>query len=108
MTARKTRALLALVVLMGILIIVGLVVVVATVSKRMTSAMPSGVATTSLAAFGSADLPIPAGCEVVETVTSADRLILRLGRGDRCNEMLVVDLATGRLLGRLNLVPATQ
>ena len=103
---RSTKALLGLVIAMGVLIIIGLVVVIATVSKRMSPSSPS--ASTLLATFGSTDVPVPAGCQVVETVPAADRLILRLGTGERCNQIIIVELATGRPLGRLNLVPAPQ
>ena len=100
---RHTRTLLALVIVMGVLIVVGTVIVVATVINRMSSvarpvsASPSG--------FDNAYLTLPAGCEVVEATPTADRLVLRLGTGERCNLIIIVDLATGRALGRLNLVP---
>jgi hypothetical protein len=51
---------------------------------------------------------VPAGCQVVETTTADDRLILRLGSGERCNQVLIVDMATGKLLGTLRLVPNGQ
>jgi hypothetical protein len=40
----------------------------------------------------------------MEATTADDRLILRLGSGERCNQILIVDMATGRLLGTLRLV----
>ena len=51
---------------------------------------------------------MPAGCQVMETTTADDRLILRLGSGERCNQILIVDMATGRLLGTLRLVPNAE
>jgi hypothetical protein len=45
---------------------------------------------------------------VKETTTTDDRLILRLGSGERCNQVLIVDMATGKLLGTLRLVPNAQ
>src|SRR5215831_18065634 len=102
---RHTRTLLALVIVMGVLILVGMVVVVATIANRvMGSAGPKAAP----AGFGSAEVAVPAGCQVVETVPAADRLVLRLGTGEQCNQVIIVDLATGRVLGRLNLVPAAQ
>jgi Family of unknown function (DUF6476) len=103
---RNMRALLILVIAMGVLIVVGLVVVIATVMHRVNPSASSAPA--SSAGFGSVDVAVPAGCQVVETTPSADRLVLRLGTGDRCNQIIIVELATGRLLGRLNLVPAAQ
>ncbi|HTO80923.1 MAG TPA: hypothetical protein VMQ73_01755 [Methylomirabilota bacterium] len=102
---RHTRTLLALVIGMGVLIVVGTVMVVATIANRV---MGSAVPKAASPGFGSADVAVPAGCQVVETVPATDRLVLRLGTGERCNQVIIVDLATGRLLGRLNLVPAAQ
>ena len=91
----------ALVIVMGALIVIGMAVVIVTIAHRlMGSGAPAG--------FGSAEVAVPAGCQVVETVPTADRLVLRLGTGERCNQVIIVDLATGRVLGRLNLVPAAQ
>lgn len=104
---RTMKPLLALVIIMGVLIVVGLVVVVVTIVNRMGG----GNAPASRAAatpFAAVDLSIPAGCEVKETTTAADRLILRLGSGERCNQLLIVDMDTGKLLGTLRLVPNAQ
>jgi len=104
---RTMKPLLALVIIMGVLIVVGLVVVVVTIANRMGG----GNATASRAApapFAAVDLPIPDGCAVQETTTADDRLILRLGTGERCNQLLIVDMTTGTLLGTLRLVPNAQ
>jgi hypothetical protein len=98
------KGLLALVIIMGVLIVIGLVVVVVTIANRMTGAPADGTGPAA-AAFGTADLPVPAGCQVIETVATGDRLILRLGSGDRCNQLLVLDLASGRHLGTVRLTP---
>jgi hypothetical protein len=104
---RNMKGLRALVIIMGVLIVAGLVVVVVTIANRVVGG--GGIATTRAAPeFATADLPIPAGCQVVETTTADDRLILRLGTGERCNQVLIVDMATGRLLGTLRLVPNAQ
>jgi hypothetical protein len=98
------KGLLAVVIIMGVLIVIGVVVVVATIANRMGGSPADGGGPTA-AAFGTADLPVPAGCQVIETVAAADRLVLRLGSGDRCNQLLVVDLATGKHLGTVRLTP---
>jgi len=98
------RPLVALVIIMGVLIVVGLVVVVVTIVNRMSGA-PSAAATSAPPSFGTVDLLVPAGCQVMETATADDRLILRLGSGDRCNQLLVVDMASGKLLGTLRIAP---
>jgi hypothetical protein len=51
---------------------------------------------------------MPAGCQVVETVATDERLVLRLGSGERCNQVLIVDLATGTLLGTLRLMEKAE
>lgn len=98
------KGLLALVIIMGVLIVIGSVVVVVTIANRM-SGSKAEVAASKATVFDTVDLPVPAGCEVVETTTADDRLILRLGTGDRCSQLLVVDLASGRHLGTIRLVP---
>jgi hypothetical protein len=98
---RAMKGLLALVIIMGVLIVVGLIVVVVTIANRLGGSSAS-------IGFDTADLPIPGGCQVVETIPADDRLILRLGTGDRCSRLLIVDMASGRLLGTLRLVPERQ
>src|SRR5262245_6236347 len=102
---RNMKPLVALVIIMGVLIVVGLVVVAVTIVNRMSGAAPAA-ATGARPSFGTVDLPAPAGCQVVETSTADDRLILRLGSGDRCNQVLIVDMASGTLLGTLRIAPA--
>jgi len=97
------KGLLALVIIMGVMIVAGLIVVVVTIAMRLSG---SGAQTAaSSAAFGPLDLPVPAGCEVMDMVAAEGRLILRLGSGERCNQILVVDAASGRHLGTVRLVP---
>src|SRR5574341_359417 len=104
---RRGRDLIALVIIMGVLIVAGLVVVVVTIANRLGGADRTA-STRAAAEFATVDLPAPAGCEVMETTTADDRLILRLGSGERCNQVLIVDMATGRLLGTLRLVSNAQ
>lgn len=100
------RPLVALVIIMGVFIVVGLVVVVVTIAKRLDGGETATVASPAAASFGSVDLPVPPGCQVLEATAADERLILRLGSGERCNQVLIVDLASGRLLGTLQMVPA--
>jgi len=103
---RNMKLLVALVIIMGVLIVAGIVVIVVTIANRMGG---GGTASSRVAPeFATADLPVPAGCQVMETTTADDRLILRLGSGERCNQVLIVDMTTGRLLGTLRLVPNGQ
>ena len=101
------KPLVALVIIMGALIVIGLIVVIATIAHRL-SGDQAAAAGTALPSFAAIDLPIPAGCEVRETTTAESRLILRLGTGERCNQILIVDMASGKLLGTLRLMPNAQ
>ena len=103
---RNMKLLVALVIIMGVLIVAGIVVVVTTIANRMPGGGTAG--SRAAPAFATADLPLPAGCQVMETTTADDRLILRLGSGERCNQVLIVDMTTGRLRGTLRLVPNDQ
>jgi len=100
---RTMKGLLAVVIIMGVLIVIGAAVVIATIAGRMSGSTTA--AAPAAAGFDAVDLPVPAGCQVIETVATDDRLILRLGSGDRCNQLLVVDLVSGRHLGTVRLVP---
>lgn len=103
---RNMKLLVALVIIMGVLIVAGIVVIVVTIANRMGG---RGTASSRAAPeFATVDLPVPAGCQVMETTTADDRLILRLGSGERCNQVLIVDMTTGRLLGTLRLAPNGQ
>jgi len=116
------QALKALVIFMGVVIVIGVAVVGVTIYNRMNrlgeaaptseatvdsqAAAPAAAATdVPLPAFGDMSVPVPEGCRVVEMVPAGDRLLLRLGSGQRCNRILVVDLATGTQLGSIDLVP---
>jgi hypothetical protein len=105
-TTRNTRGMLALVIVMGVLIVIGSIVVIATIANRMSGSRAE--IARPAAAFDAVDLPMPAGCQVVETVATDERLILRLGSGERCNQVLIVDLATGTLLGTLRLMEKAE
>ena len=97
------KGMLALVIIMGVLIVIGSIVVIATIANRMSGSTVE--IARPAAAFDMVDLPMPAGCQVVETVATDDRLILRLGNGERCNQLLVVDPVSGKHLGTVRLVP---
>jgi hypothetical protein len=58
-----------------------------------------------LPVFGDAPVALPDGCRVVEMVPAGERLMLRLGSVARCNRILVLDLATGAILGSFDLAP---
>jgi hypothetical protein len=118
------QALKALVIVMGVLIVAGTTVVVVTIYNRMQTlgeVAPAPAATPAptpapavassptpagpLPVFGDAPVAVPDGCRVVEMVPAGERLMLRLCRVARCNRILVLDLATGAVLGSFDLAP---
>lgn len=97
------QALKTLVIVMGIAIVVALAIVVYGIAGR------SGPEEAGRGGFGEVVLEVPAGCTIAEAAPEGERLILRLdGLAERgCQQVLVVELATGRLLGRLTARPGS-
>ena len=93
------RALVALVVGLGILIFAGLIVVAITVAGRIAGGDAEG--------FGQVALPLPEGCRIAEATSGEGRLILRLeGLAERgCDQVVILDLESGRELGRVAAEP---
>jgi len=60
--------------------------------------------------FGTLELAIPDGCMLAGSELAGDRLVVRFtgqpGRG--CQQLVIVDLAGGRELGRVKAVPPTM
>ncbi|MBX6320226.1 MAG: hypothetical protein IRY94_00205 [Rhodospirillaceae bacterium] len=104
---RNTRALKTLVIAMGALIVLGTSVVIVTVANRLSrpAGTPAAAGAAPPAAFGPVEVPLPARCRVAAAVPGDGRLVLRLaGNAEECRRILVLDLASGRLLGRLDLI----
>jgi hypothetical protein len=96
---------------MGLLILAGTAVVIVTIAGRLghgggeASPPAASSLTTAPGGFGTIDVPLPARCRVASATPSGDRLVLQLaGNAEECRQIMVLDLASGRLLGRLNLV----
>lgn len=103
------QALKVLVIFMAILIVAGMALLVYGLVTR-TGGGDSLFGGTAGAGGGAADLdlPVPEGCVIAGAELSGERLVVRLdGLAERdCQQVLVVDLAAGRLLGRVRAVPA--
>jgi hypothetical protein len=87
------NALKGLVIGMGILIVAGFVVVAVTLASRLGS--PKG--------FGDVALPVPGHCTIAEAAPDRGRVILRLGGGGLCEQVLVIDADSGAVVGRLTV-----
>ncbi|MBM3503741.1 MAG: hypothetical protein FJX65_07675 [Alphaproteobacteria bacterium] len=86
------RALKALVVIMGVLIVVGFSVIATTIVNRMSDSLRAKTYTTT----------IPGVADVLEMSASGDRVVLRSATPNGAR-LTVVDTATGRLVGTIDL-----
>jgi len=96
------KALIALIVAMGIAILVALALV--------AYGIATGGGRGGSAGFGQRDFALPAGCEIADAKTDGDRLLLRLsGLAERgCQSVVIFDLDSGKELGRVAAVPAAE
>lgn len=99
------QALKALVIFMAVLIVAGMALLVYGLVTRTGGG--DGSLFGGGTAAGGVDLPVPEGCAIAGAELSGERLVVRLdGLAERdCQQVLVVDLASGRLLGRVRAVP---
>lgn len=95
------RVLIGLIVGMGVAILVALALVAYGIVR--------GVGGDEESVFGERDLGLPAGCEIAESRIGEGRLLLRTtGLADRgCQQVIVIDLASGRELGRFKAQATT-
>jgi len=55
--------------------------------------------------IGEVRIPLAAGCTAVEMRPHGDRIYVRTGPTGLCERILIIDAATGRLLGDIVLAP---
>jgi len=129
------QALKALVIFMAVLIVAGMVLLVYGLITRTggdgeqaaapaaPGVAPAGVATTpdqaggttpavtppAVTPFGTLDLAVPDGCSLAASELAGDRLVVRFtGQPARgCQLLVIVDLASGREIGRVKAVPSS-
>ncbi|CAN0569030.1 unnamed protein product [Laminaria digitata] len=109
------RALKAMVIGMGVLIVIGVIVLIYAVTLRPgdepgpgavsgklpTPAAPSTPSIPSTPYISAIDLPT--GAEVVETRVGDGRIVIRLRLASGSGRLLILDAATGRLIGQTDL-----
>jgi hypothetical protein len=95
------RALTVFVAVMGVVIIVGFAAVIATIAGRLARTGGEGPH-----AFSAPPIAIPKGARVAAMTAGANRLVLRLELPGGGQEILILDLASGRPLGTIALEPA--
>src|SRR5690349_20921852 len=94
------RALKLLVIVMGVLIVVGVVALVGIMASRV-----AGRGGATAAGFGRSRIELPAGASVGAMQAAGDRLVLRLDLPGGAQQLLVVDPASGKALGTIELQP---
>jgi len=109
----STRALKAVVIVMAILILAGVTIIVVTIAKRggemaarSAAEAPGeapGEAPVAPRGFDRARLELPEGSRIVEMATEDQRLVLRLRLADSSERILLVDMASGRVVGSLEI-----
>lgn len=113
------QALKALVILLGVLIVLAAGFIAVTLYKRGTAKIETGAVAagaqqsgresappSALQSFGAKHIAIPQGAHVEEMVTTQGRLIVRLRLADGSSQALIIDSATGAVLGELDFAPA--
>jgi hypothetical protein len=88
------RLLKTLVVLMGLLLVAGVVALAVGIASRVAHHAP-----TLPAAFNAPAITLPHGSSIAGTSTAADRIVLQVDLADGNVELVVIDLATGQLVG---------
>ncbi len=87
------QALKVLVVVMGVMIVAGVIGLGVVMTKRLTAAAPG---------LGSVTLDEPAGTRIVAASPGGEHVVLRL-EGGGPDRVAVVDLRSGRVVGRIGL-----
>ena len=93
------RALKLLVVVMGVLLVAGVVALVVAIAARLSHRAPALPAT----AFTAPPITLPHGAKIETMSAGTDRIVLQVDLVDGSVEMVVIDLATGRLVGVIPL-----
>jgi hypothetical protein len=95
------RGLKILVAAMGVLLVAGIGLLVATVAARLSHrpAPPT-------VAFAAPPIALPHGSTIETMSTGTDRIVLQVDLVDGSVELVVIDLATGRLVGIIPLKEA--
>ena len=95
------RALKILVAVMGMMLVSGLAALVAIVVLRLSHRPPAPVE-----AFTAPPVTLPHGATIERMSTGLDRIVLDVALADGSVELVVIDLATGRLVGIVPLKEA--
>ena len=94
------RALKVLVIVMGVVIIAGFAVLIVVIAGRVSPSRPAAM---SPQPFAAAPIELPAGARIEAMAMGSDRLVLEILLPDGNRRLMIIDPATGRLLGAIPL-----
>ena len=97
------RALKILVVVMAVILIAGVIALIATIAVRLSRHEPVAAGS---APFAAGPIELPAGARIESMATGSDRAVLAILLSDGNRQLVIIDLASGRLLGTIPLRPA--
>lgn len=108
---RTLRTLKAVVILLGVLIVVGLLALVGGIIWKSSQPKPpepevpppAQVVTLPTNGAGPLSLPLPQGATISDLALDGDRVALRVTSIEG-EELIVIDVAQGRLVGRVKVV----
>ena len=92
------RSLKILVVVMGVMLIGGLAALVAAVALRLSHRAPAPPA-----AFTAPPITLPNGAKIESLTAGGERIVLQVDLLDGSVELVMIDAASGRLLGVIPL-----
>ena len=93
-------------ILMGLIIAMGIAILVAL--ALVAYGIVRGVGGEKSGRFGARDLGLPAGCEIADSSLAEGRIVIRTSGlvESGCQQVLVVDLESGEVLGRITAAPS--
>ncbi len=94
------RALKILVVVMGVMILIGVATLLVVIAGRVSR---GGPATASSQPFAAVPIELPSGARIETMSVATDRLVIDLVLPDGNRQLVIIDLATGRILGTIPL-----
>ena len=98
------RALKALVIFLGVLIIGGVVVIGLTIYQRaQVPVVETAAPEAPLAGFGTRRIGLPQGADIVAAGAEGERLILIVALPQGEQHVIVIDMASGAEIGRIEL-----
>jgi Family of unknown function (DUF6476) len=97
----NVRGLKLLVAVMGVMLVGGVAALVAIIAVRLSHRAPPPVA-----AFTAPAIALPHGATIEWMSTGPDRIVLDVTLLDGSAELVIIDLATGRLVGTIPLAEA--